>query len=373
MKQPILIVGGGLAGLVAAIELAKANLPVMLFEKKEYPHHKVCGEYVSNEVLDYLRSLGVDPFAKGAKAISRFRFTSPSGRQLDAQLPLGGFGISRYALDEALYQQAKRVSVAVRTGTLVKDVLWQEEEGLFNVSIDTGEVYSSELVLGAFGKRTSLDKKLDRAFMRQPSPYVGVKYHIRYDFPDDLIALHNFKNGYCGISAIEDGRYCLCYLTERTNIRAHGSIAAMEQAVMSQNPHLSHIFKRATFLYDKPQVINEISFAPKRAVEQHILMLGDTAGLITPLCGNGMAIAIRGAKLAAEAIKAYRVHQDRALLERSYTAAWKSQFATRLRVGRAIQRLFGHQYLSEAALSFFKLTPSLLTQTIKTTHGRPIM
>lgn len=370
MRQPIVIVGGGLAGLVAAIALAKARFPVLLFEKKEYPHHKVCGEYVSNEVLAYLRSLGVDPFAFGAKAIDRFRFTTPSGRQLDTQLPLGGFGISRYTLDNALYQQALRLGVEVQTGALVKSIDWQEE-GFFTVGLASGQQYTTRVVLGAFGKRTPLDKKLNRAFMQQPSPYVGVKYHIRYDFPTDLIALHNFKDGYCGISAIEEDKYCLCYLTKRTNIRQQGAIAAMEQAVMGQNPHLAHIFKEAEFLYDKPEVINEISFAPKRAVEQHILMIGDTAGLITPLCGNGMAMAIRGAKLAADSVIAYAEH-DRAALERSYTAAWQIHFATRLRVGRTIQRLFGHEYLSEAAWGFFKYAPPLLSRTIRATHGEPM-
>ena len=58
---------------------------------------------------------------------------------------------------------------------------------------------------------------------------MGVKYHIRTDFPKDLIALHNFKDGYCGISAIEDNRYCLCYLTDRNNVKKYGTIAEMER------------------------------------------------------------------------------------------------------------------------------------------------
>ena len=43
--------------------------------------------------------------------------------------------------------------------------------------------------------------------------YIGVKYHIKINWPEDLIALHNFENGYCGISQIEGNKYCLCYLT----------------------------------------------------------------------------------------------------------------------------------------------------------------
>jgi len=69
------------------------------------------------------------------------------------------------------------------------------------------------------------------------------------------------------MSAIEADRYCLCYLTTRENVRTYGSIPAMEQAVLFRNPHLKQLFKEAEFLYEKPEVINEISFAPKQAVE----------------------------------------------------------------------------------------------------------
>jgi len=55
----VIIVGGGLAGLTAAIHLSKAKHTVLVLEKNTYPHHKVCGEYVSNEILPYLEYLGI--------------------------------------------------------------------------------------------------------------------------------------------------------------------------------------------------------------------------------------------------------------------------------------------------------------------------
>ena len=65
------IVGGGLAGLVCAIELSRAGHRVLVLEKKTYPFHKVCGEYVSHEVLAYLQSLDIDPYAYGAARIGK--------------------------------------------------------------------------------------------------------------------------------------------------------------------------------------------------------------------------------------------------------------------------------------------------------------
>lgn len=63
----VIIIGGGLAGLTSAIYLSKHKISVLIIEKNTYPKHKVCGEYVSNEVLPFLRFLDIDPILLGAK------------------------------------------------------------------------------------------------------------------------------------------------------------------------------------------------------------------------------------------------------------------------------------------------------------------
>jgi len=367
----VLIIGGGLAGLVSGLELARAGYSVALIEKKTYPFHKVCGEYVSNEVRPYLESLGLALDELGAARIDRFRLTSPTGRTLETRLDLGGFGISRYTLDYELYRLGQRAGVSFYLGKTVEDTDFSQE--IFRVTLNDGQTLAARLLIGAYGKRARLDKQLDRAFMQQPSPYVGIKYHLRTDFPTDLIALHNFPDGYCGMSAIEDGKYCFCYLTTRENLRRHGNIPAMEAAVLARNPHLKAVLENADFLYEKPEVINEISFAPKRAVEHHILMAGDSAGLITPLCGNGMAMAIHGAKLVSEHAQAFLSGKlSRSQLETAYQRAWSRQFGRRLWVGRTVQRLFGDERLSELAVRFFGTFQPLLQGVIRQTHGEVI-
>ncbi len=368
MNYPVVIIGGGLAGLISSLELARRGIGVLVIERKAYPHHKVCGEYVSNEVRPYLESLGLDLAGLGAVPIAKFRFTSPEGNVLDTKLDLGGFGLSRFTLDHALFGLAQRAGVDFKLNTIVTKVDWQDDH--FRVHTSDGITYETEICLGTYGKRTRLDKQLDRDFMEKESPYVGVKYHIRGDFPTDVIALHNFKNGYCGMSAIEDDKQCLCYLTERSNIKQAGSIPEMERSIMYKNPLLKAIFSHAEFLYDKPEVINEISFAPKNCIENHILMAGDSAGLITPLCGNGMAMAIRAGGMAAREVEHYfRQHHSRQQLEGTYQKAWQREFATRLTVGRTVQKLFGREVLSELALGFFKVAPPLLRMVVKGTHG----
>jgi len=369
--QDVIIIGGGLAGLVSALELARAGHGVTLIERRTYPFHRVCGEYISNEVRAYVESLGVDLAGLGAATISRFQVSAPSGRLLESPLDLGGFGISRYTLDYELYRLAQVAGVTFVLGQQADAVAFANDR--FSVVLSNGQTLTSRLVIGAFGKRSRLDKSLNRPFMQQPSPYVGIKYHVYMDFPDDVIALHNFADGYCGMSAIEDGKFCVCYLTTRANLRRHGNIPAMERAVLHQNPHLRRVFDNATMLYDKPEVINEISFAPKSAIDNHVLMAGDSAGLITPLCGNGMAMAIHGAKLAGDLANRFLQGElSRSELEKQYQQGWSARFGRRLWVGRTVQKLFGKPALTEAGIRAFGLFRPALRGVMRQTHGTEI-
>lgn len=368
----VIIIGGGLAGLCAAIALGKAGISVMLAEKKTFPYHKVCGEYVSNEVKNYLKYLGLDISKIGSKQLNQFQLSAPSGRACSSKLDMGGFGISRYRLDEALYKIAATSGTTILQNTEIEQVAFEKN----NFTIHTkSETFTADYVLGAYGKRSRLDKNLQRPFMEAKSPYMAVKYHIRYPKQSkNLISLHNFEDGYCGISAIEDDLYCLCYLSHRNNLKKWNTIAAMEKGLLSQNPFLKDIFENAEFVYEKPLVINEISFETKASVEQHMLMLGDAAGLITPLNGNGMAMAIRAAKMASDLVrKAVNGQISREELEKQYSLEWKKEFAFRLWQGRQLQKLFGNKTLSEWIVKFLASFDFILKKIIKNTHGNELL
>lgn len=365
----VTIIGGGLAGLLTAIQLVRAQIPVTLFEKRHYPFHRVCGEYISNETLPFLKSLNLFPEHLQPSHINKFQLTSINGKAANLPLNLGGFGISRYALDHWLYQQALQDGVKVFHEEVIK-IDYQENQ--FELSTSKSTI-SSDLIVGSFGKRSRLDINLGRSFIKKRSPYIGVKYHIRTDHPPDLIALHNFKNGYCGISNIEDGKSNLCYLSHRDNLRNTGNIKTMEEEILYKNPFLKHIFQNSDFIFDEPETINEISFESKDPVEHHVLMCGDAAGMITPLCGNGMAMAIHSSKILSEQIIQFCSNPNftRGELEDSYTKAWTSQFATRLRVGRQLQKLFGANVTSNLVVGMARSLKPLAHYLISKTHGRP--
>ncbi|MER3497334.1 MAG: pyridine nucleotide-disulfide oxidoreductase [Chitinophagaceae bacterium] len=368
----IAIAGGGLAGLSSAILLAKQGYQVILFEKEEYPFHKVCGEYVSLESWKFLENLGLPLSQMNLPIIKRLLVTSPSGKELHHQLDLGGFGISRYKLDAALAEIAKANGVDVCAGTKVTDVLWKQDH--FNIESNGGNTKAT-VVIGSFGKRSNLDVKWKRDFvLTKPNKlnnYIAVKYHVQTNWPKDLIALHNFKNGYCGISAIEEDKYCLCYLTTAKNLsRTGNSIQQMEEAILFQNPQLKKIFSSSTFLYSSPVTISQISFERKELVKEHVLFTGDAAGMITPLCGNGMSMALHAGKLLSEAVGLFlQGASTRLEMEQQYTIHWVHFFSKRLAMGRRIQQLFGHPVTTSVFLSFIRPFPALRNRLVKATHG----
>ncbi|MCE7057884.1 NAD(P)/FAD-dependent oxidoreductase [Algoriphagus sp. AGSA1] len=367
-KRKIVVIGGGLAGLVSAYLLAKNGQQVLLVEKKHFPFHRVCGEYLSNEVLVFLKKEGLLPIHQDFPQISRFLFSDTSGKEVKVPLSLGGFGISRYVLDEYIYREVLKVGGEVKTGIQVESVSFNGQERQFTVRLVGGEEFIGDYVIGAFGKRSKLDKVLKRAFIDKRSPYIGVKYHIKSDFIRDTVGLYNFKGGYCGINAIEDGKSNLCYLGNRDHLREYGSIPAMEREILWKNAGLKRLFSDSEFLFEKPEVINEINFEPKAPIENHILMAGDSAGLITPLCGNGMAMAIHSGKLAAEAILYGKSRNE---VEDKYRKDWNLNFRRRLWVGRKVQLLFGTRQASDFTRNLIQHIPFFASLIIKNTHGRP--
>lgn len=385
----IAIVGGGLAGLALSIQSAKAGYKTVLFEKEQYPFHRVCGEYISLESWDFLERLGLPLSQMNLPLIKTLHVTAPNGKLFETKLPLGGFGISRYKLDHELAKLAKAAGVTVLEKTKVNEIQFNNSK--FKISeansSPSGGKPSTEglersswegaVVAGTFGKRSNIDVKWNRNFVQQKpnklNNYIGVKYHIKTKHPADVIALHNFENGYCGISQIEDDKYCLCYLTTAENLKQHGnSIEQMQQEVLFKNPHLKKIFTEAAFLYQSPETISQISFDNKSQVENHILMLGDAAGMITPLCGNGMSMALHGSKIAFEQIHAFLQNRiSRTEMEQQFQQAWQHQFAHRLRTGRMIQRFFGKSWVTNLFVQSFRTFPFLSAPLIKQTHGEP--
>src|ERR1700744_2988208 len=182
----VIITGGGLAGLSLSIQLAKAGYRVALFEKETYPYHKVCGEYISLESWNFLEELGLPLSDWNLPIIRKLLISAPDGGSIEQELPLGGFGISRYKIDAALAAIARSAGVVLYESVKVTDMVFNRSA--FTVETRMG-TFSSTVACGTFGKRSNLDIRWQRAFTRKKSArlnnYIGVKYHVQGDIPAD--------------------------------------------------------------------------------------------------------------------------------------------------------------------------------------------
>ncbi|MFT3933213.1 MAG: lycopene cyclase family protein [Chitinophagaceae bacterium] len=368
------IIGGGLAGLALAIQVAKENFQVIVIEKETYPFHRVCGEYISFECWNFLESLGYPLSDLDLPVIKQLLVSAPNGDALVQALPLGGFGISRYKIDAELATLAAENGATIRENEKVNEVVFDGNIFTLQSSVTT---IKAKCVVGSYGKRSNLDVKWKRPFvLERPGKlnnFIGVKYHIQIDAKSDLISLHNFEDGYCGMSQVENNKFCLCYLTTAGNLKKSGnSIAEMEQQILYKNPFLKEIFSKAIFLTEEPVTIAQIAFTAKKQVENHVLMVGDAAGMITPLCGNGMSMALHASKIAASFISAFLQGKiSRMEMEESYDKQWKALFAKRVSTGRFIQRMFGRPGLTNIFIALLKPFPKIIAYLIRQTHGEP--
>jgi flavin-dependent dehydrogenase len=363
----IIVIGAGLAGLTAALELAEAGRNVVVFDSHRLPRHKVCGEYLSMEVVPYLGGKGID--LSDAPAIEHLLLATRGGRSLKTPLPLGAVGISRYALDQRLYEAALAAGV---------EFVWQAVEAVAftgdRFSVKTRETtYLARLVLGAWGKRSRLDRVEGRPFFSKPSPWMGIKMHYRAAYPKNQVGLYAFRGGYGGLSVTETGAVNFCYLIHRDRFKKTPDLESCTRLLAREHPLLAPVLSAAEPLFPRALGISQISFHRKKLESSHILMAGDAARLIHPLCGNGMAMAIEGGRLLASLSSDYLrgEFRGRQTLESEYARQWQARFRQRLRYGNILQQLLLHPGGLEIGVGIVGKTPGLLQKLIEKTHGRP--
>lgn len=364
------IIGGGLAGLCLSIQLSQKGIKTILFEKNEYPFHKVCGEYISMESWSFLQELGLPLQNMNLPMITELGVSSEQGFMLNAKLPLGGFGISRYTLDNLLYRLAVSNSVTVIQNCKVQEVTANSNHSV--IATNKGN-YESKLICGSYGKYTPafIHSKSEYITQNSSTNYIGVKYHIQTNLPANRIELHNFKDGYCGVSKVDNDMYCFCYLSNAANLKANNNdIKTMEEKVLYENPFLKNYFTQSQFINEQPLVISNITFQKKQTDIDNIFLLGDAAGTITPLCGNGMSMGMRASKLLSQELVRY-FNDDINLKELSsnYKNAWNKAFNTRIKTGYYLQGLFGKKIMTHHTLKALSKTPKLTQKIISLTHG----
>jgi flavin-dependent dehydrogenase len=379
---------------------------VVLLEARAYPHDKLCGEFLSPECAGLLDDLGVTPVLRALAPVSidTVCLTAPGGAAWESRLPGTAWGLTRQALDQSLAQRARAVGVEVRTSVSVTGIDGRLAQG-FTLRVvgarpshgaDAGDqAVRARTVIAAHGKRGALDRSLGRRFLHQPQPFLALKAHFAGPPLPGRIELHGFPGGYCGMSEIESSSemQCtseiggsasttchaanVCLLVHDTIFRRAGAagperVTAFIRWMRAQNPRLDAWLARATPLDERWLSIAQVPFGPKRPVEAEVLMAGDAAGLIVPLAGDGIAMALRGGQLAAEHSARFLSGRCSAVsLMDGYARAWSREFNARLRLGRLLQIVMLRPRLLGLGLRLLSAAPALGRYVVARTRAAP--
>ena len=265
--RAITVIGAGPAGCAAALAALNAGAAVTLYEKSRFPRHKVCGEFLSPELLPILESLGVrDSFlAAGPARLSQVVLRMGS-REKRFALPEPAYSLSRYALDQLLLNAAARRGAQVRIERAAAEDLAQVP-----------------LVI-AHGRQAPSSKG-GRLF--------GFKAHFRGPV-ENAVEMFFFRGGYVGVSPVEQGAVNVCGLAREELLQAEGF---RPEALFPQNlkDRLASLERAFDWLVTGPLVFHSEFDRPAEAY-----LAGDALGFIDPFTGSGILSGMATGRLAGQ-------------------------------------------------------------------------
>jgi flavin-dependent dehydrogenase len=293
-----LVIGGGLAGSMVALRLASAGRPVTLLEREHVTRHKVCGEFLSREAVDYLAQAGVDLIHLGAQPIRMVRLTS-GPRTIESALPFTALSLSRSVLDEALLARAAGAGCDLHRGCSVDSLALNDGQWL--ATLRDGDSWAAPVAFLATGKHDL------RGHERSPGSHgdlTGFKLHLRLAPAQtralrEAMELYLFPGGYGGLSLVEGDVANLCLVIRRAHLRKLGGWVQLFQSIQDRNPHLAQRLEHASPLWDRPLAVSAIPYGHLAASKNGLWTIGDQAACIPSFTGDGMSIALHSSALAA--------------------------------------------------------------------------
>lgn len=296
-RTPALIIGGGPAGAAAAIMLARQRKPHLLVERTTSTGDILCGGFLSWRTLESLCALGVEPATLNRAELTTARLFV-NGLAAEAALPHPARGVSRHRLDSEMMAQALRQGATIERGADVRSLTG-------NVArLQDGTDVGADAVFLATGKR-DLRGVARPADAQQADPSLGLRVRLGpspalHALLGQAIELHLFDRGYAGLNLQEDGSGNLCLAVHRSRLNEAGGPEALLRAIAAESSPLAD-----RLAWRAPGPIDAVANIPygwrQRTGTPGLFRLGDQAGVIPSLAGEGMGIAIASGIRAAQA------------------------------------------------------------------------
>jgi flavin-dependent dehydrogenase len=323
-RTSVLIIGGGPAGAASAIALARAGFAPEILERSREPHESVCGGFLSVDTLAALEALGLDAAELGACPIDRLRVVSGAARAT-VPLPFRAAGLSRRRLDSVLLEEAVRSGAAVHRGVAARMTYPSSRA----VRTSEDDLILAESLFVASGKHDlrGAPRSADRGS-------VGIRTELppsaeRTAELSGVIELHLFDEGYAGLLLQEDRSCNVCLSVSARRMAGAGSIEALLSAVFTEAPLLAARIDGQ--LQRRWQAVAGIPYGwMARGTEPGVFRIGDQAGVLASLVGDGLGLALSSGISAAQA-----------LIDHGVEAApqWQRRFSSAVRAPVAISAL----------------------------------
>jgi flavin-dependent dehydrogenase len=352
------IIGGGPAGASAAITATRAGARVALFEARDFPRHKVCGEFVSAESLDLLAELlrdtpGAASVWASAPVIERMRLLFGE-RKIEVEVSPAGLSITRFDLDALLWDAAQRAGVEAHSNC---EVTACGGEGPFSLQTSFGS-YSAQAVVVAAGRWSQFTD--DRTLPPGPK-WIGVKAHFCERDPKPSIDLYFFEGGYCGVQPVAANVVNACAMVRadcatslRDVFKLHPTLAERTAGWQAATQPLS----TAPLVYRKPQPVRD-----------NMMFVGDAAAFIDPFAGDGISIALRSGRVAAECLSEFLLGRNSVMKAiAAYQREYTEQFAPLVAAAARVRSLFSLPAIAKPAVFEMLRLPGLIPYLIRKTR-----
>jgi flavin-dependent dehydrogenase len=371
----IAVIGAGVAGSTAAALLAQRGLRIILFEKGSYPRQKVCGEFLSPEAVEVLRHAGVWPRIEAYHPPRIDGFTlSVGSRETHHRLASPGYGVSRWLLDQTLWNYAQQAGVTTQERCTVTQVSGDFQRGFCVTAQQAGAPsppIRARAVLCAAGRQWPLAERPKPSVRGERVHFVGLKAHFQGLSLDRHVELHTIPQGYCGLVEVTGGVTNICCWMQARALRRAGvmphrvlSSTLAEHMVLRQRlqgaKQISTSWTTTSFTYGRP-------VAP---VSSGIWHIGDSAAMVAPLTGDGMGMGLRAAELAATMLQAVFWQESTwAQATTEYARRWQREFSPRLRWGRGLEAMLLQPRLAALACATLHHLPALMDYIYRRTRS----